>query len=409
MTEEESNKKSKNYSFLDKDIILTIDQNCKIIKINDECEKISGYNKDNILNKGFFEILIPERYADQWKNIISKVREDKLIDDFNLPLLSSDGNEIMISWSSFPVRSYEGSVEDIGLVGQIVFGNTVLEEASVNETEFIDVDDAGYFDEFEKVVQELQEKNKELEKENKKLEKKLNKSDSKKSDHIDAEGVVGRGLYRFSNTFGGLKKREELDAYMHELDQREKHLNKLEKKLEAEKQEVNERKNKFIRWREKLEELESNIESRNKWVQNKEKALIKAAESIEEPSVISRVKSEAEKEFDPGDFNSINDCAAIVQRGIFKKVNNSFADLLGYSTDEIIDKSIFDFIDSSGFSGIEQYYFNRLKGEDVSAFETVFLTTGDVKVNVEVNTEPTVFNDEKAEIVVFKKLKLKKD
>ena len=126
-------------------------------------------------------------------------------------------------------------------------------------------------------------------------------------------------------------------------------------------------------------------------------------------SAISRSKPDVETEFDPSDFNSINDCAAVVQRGVFKKINNSFAYLLGYTVDEIIDKSIFDFIDPSGFSGMEQYYFNRLKGKDVSGFETVFLTTGNVKVNVEVSTEPTLFNDEKAEIVVFKKLKLKKD
>jgi PAS domain S-box-containing protein len=406
----EHKKKNSKDSF-DKDLILAIDQNCRIVKFNDECEKISGYEKDNVLNKGFFDFLIPQRYLSQWKKVIDSVRENKLIDDFSLPILTNNGHEIMVSWSSFPVSNRrDGKVEDIGLVGQFVSSWDDSEKPLINKNvKTSNSDMSGYFNEFEKVIIELEKKNKELEKINEKLEKKLGKRESKKSSQIvGAEEIVERGLYRFSDAFGSLKNREEIHALMQELDEREKRLNRLEKRLENEKQTVNERKNEFIRWREKLEELESNIESRIKWVENKEKALEKI--SLEPASTHDlKIKVDSLEESDKIMINELDDCAAIIQRGVLKQVNSSFASLIGYKSDEIVDKSIFDFIDSSGLSGIEQYYFNRLKGDDVSGFETVILTTDNVKINVEVDTKPTFFNGEKAEIVVFKKRYIKKD
>jgi len=409
--EKEAYMKKNSKDSFDKDLVLAIDKNCRIIKFNDECEKVSGYEKDNVLNKGFFDFLIPPRYQIQWKKIIDAVRENKLIDDFSLPLLTRNSHEIMVSWSSFPVSNrHDGKVEDIGLVGQLVSSQDNSKKPLIDKkVETSNSDMPSYFNEFEKVIIELEKKNKELEKINEKLEKKLEKMSAKKSSQlVGAEEIVERGLYRFSDAFGGLKNREEIHALMQELDEREKRLNRLEKRLETEKQTVNERKNEFIRWREKLEDLESSIESRIKWVENKEKAL----EKINlEPALTHdlKIKVDSLEESDKLMINKLDDCAAIIQRGVFKQVNSSFASLIGYKSDEIVDKSIFDFIDSSGLSGIEQYYFNRLKGDDVSGFETVILTNDDVKINVEVGTKPTFFNGEKAEIIVFKKRDIKKD
>ncbi len=398
--------KKRNFSSKYQDVILTIDQDENIIKVNDECERISGYNEDEILNQNFFDKIIPESYKQQWKKVIEKVRENKLIDDFSLPLLTSDGHEIMISWSSFPVKDVDGVVEDIGLVGHII-NNELKEPVRVefNEAKENNSFDPDYFDEFERVIKELEQKNTELEKKNKSLEKKLNKLKNK--EHLDVKtDVVGKSLYNFSNIFGNKKQREELNALMNDLDDREKRLNKIQKKLEKEKLKITKQKNNFIRWREKLENLESDIESRHKWVINKEKALKKYSPELDRN--ISRINSDDEK-FNSDIFNQINDCAAVIQRGVFKQINSSFADLLGYKNSEIVDKSIFDFIDQEGLPGVEEYYFNRLKGDEVSDFDTLFLAKDNSKISVEVSSKPVVFNGEKAEIVVFKKISSKKD
>jgi len=396
-----SDKKKKTPEY--NDLILTIDQNENIIKFNDECERISGHTKNNILNQNFFDTLIPRRYQQQWKKVIDSVRENKLIDDFSLPLLTNNGHEIMISWSSFPVKDVDGVVEDIGLVGQIVTSWDDSEKVPIVEDD--KSFDSGYFDEFERVVKELEKKNTELENKNKSLEKKLDKLKNKDSSGVKTD-VVGKSLYTFSDIFGNKKQREELAALMQDLDDREKRLNKIHEKLEKEKLRITKQKNDFIRWREKLEQLESDIESRHKWVINKEQALEKC--SLDDNN-ISRVVATDDENFSLDSFNKIDDCAAVVQRGVFKQINASFADLLGYNTNEIIDKSIFDFIEPEGLSGVEEYYFNRLKGDEVSDFDTMFLTKDNSKISVEVSTKPIVFNGEKAEIVIFKKLDIKKE
>ena len=396
-----SNKKKKTPKY--SDLILTIDQDENIIKFNDECERISGHTKNNILNQNFFDTLIPRRYQHQWKKVLDSVRENKLIDDFSLPLLTNNGHEIMISWSSFPVKDVDGVVEDIGLVGQIVTSWDDSEKVPIAEDD--KSFDSGYFDEFERVVKELEKKNVELENKNKSLEKKLDKLKNKDSSGFKTD-VVGKSLYTFSDIFGNKKQREELAALMQDLDDREKRLNKIHEKLDKEKLRITKQKNDFIRWREKLEQLESDIESRHKWVINKEQAFEKC--SLDDNN-ISRIVATDDENFSLDMFNEINDCAAVVQRGVFKQINLSFADLLGYSTDEIIDKSIFDFIEPEGLSGVEEYYFNRLKGDEVSDFDTMFLTKNNSKISVEVSTKSIVFNGEKAEIVIFKKLDVKKE
>ena len=47
---------------------------------------------------------------------------------------------------------------------------------------------------------------------------------------------------------------------------------------------------------------------------------------------------------------------------------------------------------------------NRLKGEDVSTYETILLTGDDQKTPVEINIKPTLYNDEKAEMAVVRLL-----
>lgn len=391
------NLKKKHHTY--DDLILTIDQNENIIKINSECERISGYKKDDILNQNFLNMLIPKRYLEQWKNVIRSVRENKLIDDFSLPLLTNDGHEVMISWSSFPVKDVDGVVEDIGLVGEISSSSNDSKKPpiTVNKKSF----DPTYFNEFEDAIKDMEKKNSELEKKNSSLEKKLEKIKKKHKKEADAStDVVGKSLYTFSDIFGNKKQREELNALMKDLDDREKRLNKLQNKLEKEKLKITKQKNDFIRWREKLETLESDIETRHKWVINKEQALEKC---VDMPETESRVKLESDENFEPDMFNQINECAAVVQRGVFKQINVSFANLLGYNQSEIVDKSIFDFIEPEGLSGVEQYYFNRLKGDDLSDFDTIFLTKDNSKVSVEVTTKPILFKGEKAEIVIFKK------
>ncbi len=100
----------------------------------------------------------------------------------------------------------------------------------------------------------------------------------------------------------------------------------------------------------------------------------------------------------------IQDPAVIIQRGAFKEVSQPFADLLGYETAEIVGKRLLDFVVPGGFSAIEKYYLHRLKGKSIAGVEIMFLTKDDHKINVNLITKSIIFNGEKIDVIIFKKL-----
>ena len=63
--------------------------------------------------------------------------------------------------------------------------------------------------------------------------------------------------------------------------------------------------------------------------------------SVEEQIQVDLTFSKKDQEFreERDVINNISDCAIIIQRGIVKQVNKSFANLIGYSIDEIIKKT----------------------------------------------------------------------
>ncbi len=395
-------KSKKNSHKRGKNLALTISKSGEIKKVNDKSIKTFGYQKDEIKNKSFFKHLIPKKYSTHWEKKFDSAIKNSCIDDFKLPILTKNGHELMFSWSSFPIKNSKGKVEDISIVGSFVdsWDDSIdsylpswdeIEEPKVIEKESKHASD------------KLELQNQYLKDENKYLKKKLTMYLDKFSDHGDHDtDYLGFTLYRFSDFFGGKKRKEEIDSLVEHLQEREDYLNKLESNLMKEKKDLNQQKIKFIKWHKKLETLESEIESRFKWVENKEK-LLKKYSNESDNSVFSRLKSSDVEEYTLEDLNNREDCAAVVQRGVFRQVTSSFTDFFGYNPNEIIDKSIFDFIDPSGFSDVEDYYFNRLKGDASPNFSTVFLTADGKKVTVDVDARSAFFDGNKVEIFVFKK------
>ena len=399
-----------------KELVLSIDQNEKIIKFNEECELIFGYKKDEVLNRPFFDFLIPERYSRSWKNMFKSVKKNNLIDDFRLPLQTKNGHEIMVLWSSFPLKNVEGNVSDISLVGKLITSWHDAEEPVIEHPR-IDLKTTENYPYIDKTIKNLIKKNLELENKNKKLEKEIknlqsrrNKNKKREEDTSKTHGsIVGKSLYSLSDVVGGKKKREEIERITKELEERNNILNERDNQLINEKKSINERRNEFCKWREKLEILEEEINKREETLYNKEE-LFKNALLVSPYEVSSSVSPSIVTSEDIVDYpeflNKISECAFIHQRGILKQVNDSFIDLLGYKNDEIIEKSIFDFIAPEGFPKVESYYLNRLKGDNISTYDTIFLTKDSNKIVVEISTRPTTFNGEKAEMAIIKKLKI---
>ena len=221
-------KEIKKSDFRGIDLVLTINQNDEIIKFNEECERITGYDENEVLNQEFFEVLIPDRYLENWKQIFYSSRKNKVIDDFKLPWITKHGHEVMISWSSFPVVNPNGNVGDIGLVGRLItFWDDSDETGTSEPKENLNVKE--YLQDFDRVLKDLDKKNLKLEKKNRSLERKLNKLKKKKSKTItSAEEVGGKDIYHVSDVWDDKKKKEEFEALVQQLDERERLLNKRE-------------------------------------------------------------------------------------------------------------------------------------------------------------------------------------
>ncbi len=410
---EETRKKECSYR---NNLVLTIDENERIIKFNKESEDLSGFAKTEVLNRKLIGFLIPLHYENQLINILNISRQNKIVDNIKLPLLTKNGHEIMISWSSFPVKNETGKIGDINLVGNLIKSwiddnESIIERKTDSEKRNVILKNAPDHKNTNKVLNQLQKINDELIKKNNILEKNLKKLKKRKNydDNIEEKSnhksghIVNKTLYSFSELFGGKKRKQEFETMMHELEEREKLLNNRESELLKEKRKINEQIIDFKKWRNRLELLETDIENRLKQLVNQENVLLNNITGDSNISFGEKINEDIKQSYDI--FEKIPDSAVIIHRGIIKKVNDTFSDLIGYNTNEIINKSLFDFISSEGFYDVEKYYLDRLKGEDVSFYNTIFLTKNNNKIPVEINAKPTIFDGDKAEIAIIKKIK----
>lgn len=157
----------------------------------------------------------------------------------------------------------------------------------------------------------------------------------------------------------------------------------------------------------KLKELEEKEEKIKSLEEDKkkveEKSISKPPEITEKTEVKtpSRVQKQESKDI----LKEIKDSAAIIRNGVLTDINDSFMELLGYKKEEVLKKNLIDFISYNGLSGLEEYYFNKLKHEPVSSFETVFITKDNKKTAVKVEIKPGFINGEKVDVIILKKVK----
>jgi len=291
------------------------------------------------------------------------------------------------------------------------------------------------YNDVKKTIKKLEMINAELEKENKKLGKNLsiletslaNKKTKQQKRDKTYDSMLKKTVILFNSgthflfdCIGGSRKKEEFERMMCELDERKSLLDDLESQIVDDRRNLADSGSEFCRWKEKLELLEDEIERRRVEVVEQEKTLNERVTSSLDGGIhnesASEVGGEISSDVGGSDIETIEhhnvldktvQCAAIIQRGILKQINDSFAELVGFETDELMNKSLFDFIAPEGLAGLEKYYLNRLKGSDSYTYGTVFSTKDNSKILVEVSIKPTTYEGKKAEIAIIKELENK--
>ena len=199
---------------------------------------------------------------------------------------------------------------------------------------------------------------------------------------------------------------------IHELMSRKKELDESEAQFLNEKKIFDTRIEEFSQWRYKLEQLEMEIEKRRQELNRQDQVFFKEMQPLSLETQLVEQENNDRDAPDTPDYHQILDkipqSAVIVQRGILKQINTSFAELIGYPVHEIMEKNFFDFIADEGLAEIEKYYLHRLKGVSITSYKTVISTKENDKVYVEVSVKPTSYNGEKAEIAIITGLETKK-
>jgi len=292
------------------------------------------------------------------------------------------------------------------------------------------------FDKLNHKLNELEKKDRKLERKNKLLEKNLKnlKKQIKTPSNVKitspsglpASPVSTQSKFTFKkfpklvqDPFGIKRKKGAFEQRIQELDKRTEELHTLESQLISDRKNCDKRIAGFTSWKEKLLSLEAEIEKRRQDLVDQEETLREklstspvGEENIDTaPTMDENAHHLVDQEKD--DYHMILDKipqgAAIIQRSIVRQVNNSFAELIGFETAEIVDKSLFDFIAPEGLLEIEKYYIGRLKGSGSSSYGTIFSTKENDKISVEVSVKPTTYNGEKAEIAVIQEMEKYKE
>ncbi len=404
-----------------------INKHGQIVQFDKKCQIITGYHREEVLNKNIIDQLIPDAHLTQWQQLINKITNNEQIENQQLPWKTSEGNEIMLTWNSFPFDEKNNPEQNYCLTGQLTktpyieknentqtlqyflplseqksqtnlsnkTEDTPKNERYTNNSETVITLQQKY-QLLEERIKNMEKKDKALLNQNTNLKETINQlTQSKKIDHQEKSTQEDhypkrqsplsnkiKKIFRNENTEQDIdtnkiewiqQKTQELQIKEHELIEKE---NQIEKKI----LELGE-------WKEKLIELENEILLRYEKILQVETPIEKQTEK--EP--IHQITQEALEEYD----HSI----AILQRGIFKAINSVLSSKFGYSKDEIINKSFYDLIAPEGLADIEQFHLDRLKGKQQKYYSTVFLNKEKEKISVIIQFEPIVYKEQKADLV----------
>ncbi len=379
--------KSKEPDLLSKitnNLVIGISKDGEIIQFNKECQKITGYSRGEVLRRKIFDLLIPKHSQKQWEKMFD-LAITKGVDNFKLPWKTREGNEILISWSSFPLETKEGLIRSICFIGKNIeikaydkFSYDSQRDKLVTESE---AEKEVIFTEVDKPIMSESSESYEI---GEKLNDLRIKYDMINKKIKAIENETGKPLSDLSDAFEGIDGKDEYTL-----------------KLFEDRKNLDKRIAEFSKYKEKLIELETEIEKRRNNVTEQEKSL--RENILTKRSSLIKDENINLKEYTPN-LDDILQSAAVVRRGILKQINSSFADLIGFETDELLNRDFIDFIAPEGLANIEQYYLNRLKGIGDSTYDTIFSTKNKGNISVKIKIKPTIYKGEKAEIAIINKI-----
>ncbi|MCF2143203.1 MAG: PAS domain S-box protein [Candidatus Heimdallarchaeota archaeon] len=117
-------------------LVLVLDKNGIVQRINRKGCEILGYTEEEIMGKNWIETFLPEEYREKVKQRIKKIIETGEILSVNInPIITKDGSEVMISWKTSILPEQIDGVECVLSTGVEITDELVKETERLQEEE----------------------------------------------------------------------------------------------------------------------------------------------------------------------------------------------------------------------------------------------------------------------------------
>jgi len=116
-------------------LIVGLDLEGKIVLFNRKCEELTGYNRDEVIGKKWFDIFLPERWRTRVYEVFSWLKLVALPPTFKNSIVTKTGEERLISWRNALIKDERGRQRMLLSIGEDVTEQEELERKlrEVNE------------------------------------------------------------------------------------------------------------------------------------------------------------------------------------------------------------------------------------------------------------------------------------
>ena len=107
-------------------MIVELDIEGRATRVNRMVEELSGYSRDDLLGKKWFDLMLPESRRERGVEYMENLRTGRLRQINEGPIRRRDGSERIIAWRNSEIRNSDGEI-----VGSLSFGADITERIRV--------------------------------------------------------------------------------------------------------------------------------------------------------------------------------------------------------------------------------------------------------------------------------------
>lgn len=117
-------------------IAVTLDRKGRILFCNDYLLTLSGWNRNQVLNKSWFDIFLPQEIRDDIKEsvFIQTIHSGNFPQKFQNEIILKSGNRRLINWTNTVFKDLNGDVESVTSIGEDVTDKIKYEKELKEQT-----------------------------------------------------------------------------------------------------------------------------------------------------------------------------------------------------------------------------------------------------------------------------------